>query len=425
MSSTSSTSNSNAVVPAVSAPIAIAAEREAQRIHQRKRISASQIRLSESLPFFGALLMMAPIVMSDSIPTAATNGRELLFNATFVHTLNANELDGVIVHELLHLALLHVPRRGLRDHMIWNIAADIHINGIIASTRQLQLPAGAIEDFGLASLCVEEIYEKLLHDGNSASKDRVTLRRQGYKLDVCDVVELPDDGRNSHESMGSSELSARLVNEWSANMSCALAMTGEQHHGSLPDAILRSVRETNAPQINWQSVLWRSVVRTPDDFAGFDRRHLWRGLYMEALESETVDIDVCIDTSGSVSNVQLSEFLGVLRNIVSSYATVRCRLHYADTQCVGPFEVYIDRPLAAAIGGGGTDFRPFFAAVAAQGAADGASSNASPTVIYITDGYGTFPQTAPDLEVLWVVTSGGKLSKDFPFGTVLRMGGRS
>ena len=285
MSSTSSTSNSNAVVPVESVHVSKAAELEAQRIYQRKRISASQIRLSESLPFFGALLMMAPIVMSDSIPTAATNGRELLFNATFVHSLNANELDGLIVHELLHLALLHVPRRGLRDHMIWNIAADIHINGIIASMRQLQLPAGAIEDFGLASLCVEEIYEKLLHDGNSASKDRVTLRRQGYKLDVCDVVELPDDGRNSHESMGSSEQSAQLVNEWSANMSCALAMTGEQHHGSLPDAILRSVRETNAPQINWQSALWRSVVRTPDDFAGFDRRHLWRGLYVEALES--------------------------------------------------------------------------------------------------------------------------------------------
>ena len=225
MSSTSSTSNTSAVAPVESVPIATAAEPDAQRIHQRKRIAASQIRLSESLPFFGALLMMAPIVMSDSIPTAATNGRELLFNATFVHSLNANELDGVIVHELLHLALVHVPRRGLRDHMIWNIAADIHINGIIASMRQLQLPAGAIEDFGLASLCVEEIYEKLLHDGNPASKDRVTLRHQGYKLDICDLVELPDDGRNSHESMGTAELSAQLVNEWSTNMTCALAMT--------------------------------------------------------------------------------------------------------------------------------------------------------------------------------------------------------
>jgi predicted metal-dependent peptidase len=417
--------STHAVALAGEARLITAADREALQIQQRKRIAASQIRLSESFPFFGALLMMAPIVMTNTIPTAATNGRDLLFNADFVHSLNAQELDGILVHELLHLALLHVPRRGVRDHMVWNIAADIHVNGIVYSLKQLKLPAGAVEDLGLAPLCVEEIYEKLLNDRKSTSNDRLTLRRQAHKLEVVDLVELPDEGRDSHDSRENSALSAQLVTTWTSNVSCALGMAGKQHHGSPPAALLRSVLEANSPQINWQSALWRSVVRTPDDFAGFDRRHLWRGLYVEALESEMVDIDVCIDTSGSVSDIQLSEFLGVLRNIVSSYPTVRCRLYYADTQCVGPFEVYVDRPVAPAVGGGGTDFRPFFAAVAAQGAADGASSNASPTVIYITDGYGTFPQTAPDLEVLWVVTSGGKLSKDFPFGTVLRMGGQS
>jgi predicted metal-dependent peptidase len=417
--------STHAVALAGEARLITAADREALQIQQRKRIAASQIRLSESFPFFGALLMMAPIVMTNTIPTAATNGRDLLFNADFVHSLNAQELDGILVHELLHLALLHVPRRGVRDHMVWNIAADIHVNGIVYSLKQLKLPAGAVEDLGLAPLCVEEIYEKLLNDRKSTSNDRLTLRRQAHKLEVVDLVELPDEGRDSHDSRENSALSSQLVTTWTSNVSCALGMAGKQHHGSPPAALLRSVLEANSPQINWQSALWRSVVRTPDDFAGFDRRHLWRGLYVEALESEMVDIDVCIDTSGSVSDIQLSEFLGVLRNIVSSYPTVRCRLYYADTQCVGPFEVYVDRPVAPAVGGGGTDFRPFFAAVAAQGAADGASSNASPTVIYITDGYGTFPQTAPDLEVLWVVTSGGKLSKDFPFGTVLRMGGQS
>ena len=417
-------SSTHAVAPAGEAHITTAADREALKIQQRKRIAASQIRLSESFPFFGALLMMAPIVMTNTIPTAATNGRDLLFNADFVHSLNAKELDGILVHELLHLALSHVPRRGVRDHMVWNIAADIHVNGIIYSIKQLKLPAGAVEDLGLAPLCVEEIYEKLLNDRKSTSKNRLTLRREAYKLDVVDLVELPDDGGDSHDSLNSSDLSAQLVTTWSSNVSCAIGMAGKQHHGSPPAALLRSVLEANVPQIDWQSALWRSVVRTPDDFSGFDRRHIWRGLYVEVLEADTVDIDVCIDTSGSVSDSQLSEFLGVLRNIVCSYPSVRCRLYYADSQCVGPFEVDINRPLASAVGGGGTDFRPFFAAVAARVAADGAHSNASPTVIYITDGYGMFPKTAPDLDVLWVVTAGGRESCDFAFGTVLRMAGK-
>jgi predicted metal-dependent peptidase len=417
-------SSTHAVALTDEARITTAADREALQIQQRKRIAASQIRLSESFPFFGALLMMAPIVMTNTIPTAATNGRDLLFNADFVHSLNAQELDGIVVHELLHLALLHIPRRGIRDHMVWNIAADIHVNGIVHSMKQLKLPAGAVEDLGLAPLCVEEIYEKLLNDRKSTSKSRLTVRREAYKLDVVDLVELPDDGGESHDSRNISELSAQLVNTWSSNVSCALGMAGKQHHGSLPAALLRSVLETNAPQIDWQSALWRSVVRTPDDFAGFDRRHLWRGLYVEVLEADTVDIDVCIDTSGSVSDSQLAEFLGVLRNIVGSYPAVRCRLYYADSQCVGPFEVDVTRPLASPTGGGGTDFRPFFAAVAARMAADRSCSNASPTVIYITDGYGMFPRTAPDLDVLWVVTAGGRDSCDFAFGTVLRMGGK-
>ena len=417
-------SSTHAVAPAGEAHITTAADREALKIQQRKRIAASQIRLSESFPFFGALLMMAPIVMTDTIPTAATNGRDLLFNADFVHSLNAQELDGLLVHELLHLALSHVPRRGVRDHMIWNIAADIHVNGIVHSMKQLKLPAGAVEDLGLAPLCVEEIYEKLLNDRKGTSKSRLRLRREAYKLDVVDLVELPDDGWDSHDSINTSDLSAELVNTWTSNVSCALGMAGKQHHGSPPAALLRSVLEANSPQIDWQSALWRSVVRTPDDFAGFDRRHLWRGLYVEVLEADTVDIDVCIDTSGSVSDSQLSEFLGVLRNIVCSYPSVRCRLYYADSQCVGPIEVDVNRPLASAVGGGGTDFRPFFAAIAARVAADGAHSNASPTVIYITDGYGMFPKTAPDFDVLWVVTAGGRESRDFAFGTVLRMGGK-
>ena len=132
-------SSTHAVAPAGKAHITTAADREALQIQQRKRIAASQIRLSESFPFFGALLMMAPIVMTNTIPTAATNGRDLLFNADFVHSLNAKELDGILVHELLHLALSHVPRRGVRDHMVWNIAADIHVNGIVYSMKQLKL----------------------------------------------------------------------------------------------------------------------------------------------------------------------------------------------------------------------------------------------------------------------------------------------
>ena len=56
-------SGTHAVALAGEARITTAADREALQIQQRKRIAASQIRLSESFPFFGALLMTADCEM--------------------------------------------------------------------------------------------------------------------------------------------------------------------------------------------------------------------------------------------------------------------------------------------------------------------------------------------------------------------------
>ena len=71
-------SSTHAVAPAGEAHITTAADREALKIQQRKRIAASQIRLSESFPFFGALLMMAPpaaqLQAAPGVPSTASTG---------------------------------------------------------------------------------------------------------------------------------------------------------------------------------------------------------------------------------------------------------------------------------------------------------------------------------------------------------------
>ena len=41
--------------------------------------------------------------------------------------------------------------------------------------------------------------------------------------------------------------------------------------------------------------------------------------------------------------------------------------------------------------------------------------------IYLTDGYGPFPDPAPKLPTLWVVTPGGLALEKFPFGERVRL----
>ena len=41
--------------------------------------------------------------------------------------------------------------------------------------------------------------------------------------------------------------------------------------------------------------------------------------------------------------------------------------------------------------------------------------------IYLTDGYGYFPEKEPDLPVLWVVIPGGAEEEYFPFGEITKL----
>jgi predicted metal-dependent peptidase len=126
-----------------------------------KRLQGAVLRIRGDHPFFGTLALFAEFRVSDDVATAATNGKVLWFNPLFVEKQSTPQLCGLVVHELLHAALQHVPRRNERDGTLWNIAADIVVNGMIRSDTQYELPAGGVEDAKLAHLSVEEIYEQL------------------------------------------------------------------------------------------------------------------------------------------------------------------------------------------------------------------------------------------------------------------------
>ena len=95
-------------------------------------VSASLLRMHARSAFFTSLALFARFEVSFEIPTAATDGRTIFVNPRFFDTLTTAEQDAVLVHEVLHAALLHVPRRGGRDPRLWNIAADYVVNGMLA-----------------------------------------------------------------------------------------------------------------------------------------------------------------------------------------------------------------------------------------------------------------------------------------------------
>jgi predicted metal-dependent peptidase len=382
----------------------------------QKIISASLLRLRMKSPFFATLALFARFIPTESHHTAATDGKNVYFNPEFLLSLTPAQQDGLLLHEVLHAALLHVPRRGVRDGQLWNFAADIVTNGIIMQQGAFELPAGGLRDEQIEHQSVEEIYEILLKD-----VEKYKSLWEGSGND--DLLDTPDETtcrENSSLGDGEDSLSearkAALEAHWRNALQQAAVIARTANQGQLPAGIDRELGEVTSPQIDWRSYLWRYLVQTPTDFTGFDRRFIGRGLYLETLQGESVMVYIAIDTSGSIDVKELQMFLSEVCGILSSYPHITCELYYIDADVYGPYELDANSPLPQIQGGGGTSFVPFFEKVRDRW--DGLSQG---VCVYLTDGYGEFPVNTPELPTLWVVTSGGLGLQEFPFGETVRL----
>ena len=377
-----------------------------------RQLSAALLRLRLRSPFLAALALFARYEVTDTVPTAATDGLTVYVNPDFWNSLPPPEQDGLLLHEVLHCALGHCWRRGERDPHLWNVAADIVINGMILAEPGSALPAGGLFDEQLQHFGSEEVFE--------------LLDRGAYPpppLWLMDILDGPpgQDGKGPGGVLARARRDA-LEGHWRGARQRAAAVARSLHAGAAGAALGRELAVLDPARLDWRAALWRYLVRTPTDFAGFDRRFVGRGLYLETLEGESVRVAVCVDTSGSVSGRQIAEFAGDLSwgynpvYILRSYPHLECDLYFADAALHGPYRLRPHDPLPDAVGGGGTDFRPFFQHLAATADPWQAGVN-----VYLTDGYGTFPATAPATPTLWVVTAGGRRLEEFPWGETVRM----
>ena len=376
-------------------------------------ISATKIRLRKLSPFFAALSLYAEIDFSDEVKLAATNGKKIIFNPTTYIQLPPSERDGVFLHELLHMALLHHLRRGVRDHYIFNIAADIVVNGMIVNEGNFKIPKYGIRDEDLEHLSVEEVYELIIKNNKK------------YNLNLIDLIndqkgseDKDSKGKGDYLKNGISDLNteAEIRNYWKQAINDAKLITKGSCKKALPESFERNFGEVLEPEIDWKTKLWNFLVRTPTDFGEFDRRLIYSGLYLENLEGESINVFCCIDTSGSISAYEINKFMREIKGIINAYPNLNCRLWYADHECYGPYNIDSIENVPKPKGGGGTDFEPFFKDITKK-----EFNNNDGVCIYLTDGYGYFPEKEPDLPVLWVVIPGGAEREYFPFGEIVKL----
>jgi len=185
--------------------------------------------------------------------------------------------------------------------------------------------------------------------------------------------------------------------------------------GLLPAHMEEVVGKATQSTIDWRTATRRfaqEMARTDYTWRLPNRRYLAQGLYLPALYNEEVGVlAIGVDTSGSIDQVLLQQFAGELQAIADEVRPRKIVVMYCDSAIHRTETFEPGDPIELhAVGRGGTDFRPVFAAVEQM-------EESPAAIVYLTDLAGTFPATEPEIPTLWV--TGRENVQTVPFGELV------
>ena len=307
----------------------------------------------------GVLMLGSKSIEPDETkcPTAYTNGRDEVYGEKFVDELNDAELRFVVLHECYHKLYRHLTTwRHLYDKhpQCANMACDYVINLKIADENKDGF--AKIPDIGC---CINEDYRdwdsaRVFNELMKNAKEQPQGQGKGQGQGALD-----SHGWDDAQAMDAEE-AKKLERDIDAAIRQGALAAGKM--GSGGDRAFADLLET---KVNWREVLrdFVSSFCTGNDYSTWrrpNRRFVGAGHYLPSGVSESVgELVLAIDTSGSIGDRELGQFLGEVKAICETVKPERVRLLYWDTK-VAKEEVYEQAELASLIastkpaGGGGT-----------------------------------------------------------------------
>jgi len=202
--------------------------------------------------------------------------------------------------------------------------------------------------------------------------------------------------------------------QWKQRM--AGAAQSAMQAGKLGDDMARMLDFLLQPELPWRNLLAQYMTSVARDDYSYTRPNSRRGdpAVFPSLRSAQINIIVALDTSGSISDTEITEFVSEI-DAIKSLMRAQITLHTCDSSLHtdGPwvFEAWDEFKVPAKIiGGGGTNFKPVFEWAEKR--------DILPDIlVYFTDAEGAFPEIEPSFPVIWLV----KGKKKVPFGTRIQL----
>ena len=332
---------------------------------EERRLSKVKISIMRNPKFalWSGLMTVGKTSVVEDIPSACTNGRDEQYGREFIKKLDDKELAFVVLHETLHKAYRHMTtwkRLHDEDHHLANLACDYVINLQLVDMDKDELllampkrpdgkPLGAIDERfrGMNAKQIFDILKEEQEEGGGGG----------------------GEGFDEHDWEGASSLSEEDKKQLEKEVDQAIrqGIIAEQKVvGKGGGRMGRDLADLVEPKVDWREVLREFVKATcnakdTSSWRRVNRRYLSSDIYMPSLIGERVGhLVIGIDTSGSVGNKELAEFLSEVQSIAKDVHPDKVDLIYWDGEVAGHEEYsasqvdsIIDSTKPA--GGGGTD----------------------------------------------------------------------
>lgn len=421
---------------------------------QKECIEVAHVAFMSSCPFYAHFFYseMQEVFTTD-IDMAATDGRRLYINPEYLLKLKPMERVFVYAHEMDHVVSRHPQRfaayeragklEGLDvDRQQLNQAADYVINrgllenGVGSMNQEWLYAADVSADDLTEDVYVRKYVEPPKNDGpgngggnggqgstyggagkspKSGQGDKQAKENGGGFDDVMPPEVDPVTGKEDIPS--DSEFKEAV----------ARAAAAAKSVGKLPAHLQRKVDEILQPQVDWREHIRMLMVgkigNSRETWDKLNRRYAALG----ALSSYAVPqlpgrkgfgadtVAVAIDTSGSIGEKELATFFNEVGGILADIKPKRVILIWCDAEInrvdeARSLDEMADIRAQGAVGGGGTSFIPPFEYLKKEDITPDA-------FIYLTDLYGSAPDTKPNYPVIWACTT----DKEAPWGDLVKI----
>ena len=369
--------------------------------------------------FFGNLATRLKLINADEwCATAATDGRNFYYNTRFIKMLRPKEVEFLFGHEVLHVVYDHFGRRGERDPLLSNVAADYCVNADLKKHRvgEFITSVPCLYESKYEGMSYEEVYDDLYKNA-----EKIDINKLIEKL-LDDHMDGDDEGDGDSQNGKGGTKRPKLTAEEKAAIrdeikEAMLSAAQTCDAGNLPAGVKRIIQDLTEPKMNWRELIRQQIESTvKSDFTWL--RTSRKGWDMDAVmpgmkTQEAIDICVMIDMSGSISESQGRDFISEVKGIMETFEDYRIHIGCFDTEVYNMqmytadnLEDIADYKLA---GGGGTDFDCFFDYFKKE-------EIEPKKLVVFTDGYPGGSWGDPNYcDTVWVIH--GDRNPNPPFGT--------